>query len=427
MIPQSMQAEMLLKIHANHFGPESNVRMAREVLFWPGMRQAVFDMCNNCSTCAQYGSKSTKEPMRSLPIPTLPWQIISQDIFLYRQKAYLVTVCHFSDWIEVDELDDTLATSVINKTKAHFARFGIPRICHTDNGPQFTSKDYMDFASQYGFKHTTSSPYHSQGNGRAEAAVKVSESMLKKSDDFQIALLNYRNTPPKGHTYSPAQRMMSHRTRTTLPTADRLLEPMSINRDTVSAEIKAKRNASKAHYDKTAGPEHTSINLGEFVYARPPTSKQGNPWAYGRVTGKHHSTSYTIQMPHSTIQRNRIHIRRAAPPPPPTPSCTPPTLPPRPGHRLYNPLGSELNTPTNQPTQQPPPSPDKSNSGPDLDTSSPSQPQEPSTPDTGQSELSTNTPLATIIQEQPRDHQPEVRTRTRLIKPPTRFKDFELT
>ena len=149
----------------------------------------------------------------------------------------------------MDEFDDTLATSVINKAKAHFARFGIPRICHLDNGPRFTSKDYMDFASQYGFKHTTSSPYHSQGNGRAEAVVKVSESMLKKSDDFQIALLNYRNTPPKGHTYSPAQRMMSRRTRTTLPTPDHLLEPMSINLDTASAEIKAKGSTSKAHYD----------------------------------------------------------------------------------------------------------------------------------------------------------------------------------
>ena len=40
MIPQSMQAEMLLKIRTNHFGPESNIRMGREVLFWPGMRQA---------------------------------------------------------------------------------------------------------------------------------------------------------------------------------------------------------------------------------------------------------------------------------------------------------------------------------------------------------------------------------------------------
>ena len=81
--------------------------------------------------------------------------------------------------------------------------------------------------------------------------------------------------------------------------------------------------------------------------------------------------------------------------------------------------------PTNQPKQQPPSSLDKSNSGPDLDTPSPPQPQEPSTPATGQSALPINTPLATI-QEQPRDHQPEGRTRTRLIKPPTRFKDFEL-
>lgn len=200
------------------------------------MRQAVFDMCNNCSTRAQYGSKSTKEPTRSLPIPTLPWQIISQDIFLHKQKAYLVTVCHYSDWIEVDALDDTLTRTVINKTKAHFARFGIPRICHIDNGPQFTSQDYTNFASQYGLKHTTSSPYHSQGNVRTEAAVKVSESILKKSDDLQIALLNYRNTPPKGHTYSPAQRMVSRRTKKTLPTPDHLLEPISINHDSISGD-----------------------------------------------------------------------------------------------------------------------------------------------------------------------------------------------
>ena len=131
------------------------------------------------------------------------------------------------------------------------------------------------------------------------------------------------------------------------------------------------------------------------------------------------------QTPRSTIRRNRIHIRRAAPPPPPP---TPPYIPPRPGHNLahhYNPLGSELNTPTDQPKQQPPPSSDTSNSGPDLNTSSLLKPQEPSTPDTGQSEPSTNTPPVTI-QDQPRDHHPEVRTRTRLIEPPTRFKDFEL-
>ena len=33
MVPQSMQNDMLRKIYANHFGEESNIRMAHEVPF----------------------------------------------------------------------------------------------------------------------------------------------------------------------------------------------------------------------------------------------------------------------------------------------------------------------------------------------------------------------------------------------------------
>jgi transposase InsO family protein len=103
--------------------------------------------------------------MKSIPLPSLPWEIISQDLFTLEQRSYLVTVCHFSDWVEVDELVDTLSTTIVNKTKVHFARFGIPRVCHTDNGPQFVGKAYKEFAKEYDFNHTTSSPYHPQGNG----------------------------------------------------------------------------------------------------------------------------------------------------------------------------------------------------------------------------------------------------------------------
>ena len=38
MVPHSMQKDMLRKIHANNFGGESNIRIARKVLFWSGMR-----------------------------------------------------------------------------------------------------------------------------------------------------------------------------------------------------------------------------------------------------------------------------------------------------------------------------------------------------------------------------------------------------
>ena len=48
LVPKTMQSTMLRKIHMNHVGAESNIRVAREILFWPGMRQAISDMCDNC-------------------------------------------------------------------------------------------------------------------------------------------------------------------------------------------------------------------------------------------------------------------------------------------------------------------------------------------------------------------------------------------
>lgn len=314
MVPPSMYTDMLKKIHANHFGAESNTRMAREVLFWPGMAKAIQDMCHACSKCAQYGSTAPKEPMKSLPIPTLPWQLISQDLFNFEGESFLVTVCHFSDWIEVDKLENTLSATIVNKTKSHFARFGIPEICHTDNGPQFISKEYVDFATNYGFKHTTSSPYHSQGNGRAEAAVKVAKGMLHKATHFELAMLNYRNTPPQGHTYTPAQRLLCHRTRTTLPTSNHLLAPQAINIDIVVQEIKKKRGVSKFQYDKAAGAAHDLLDIGTHVYAKPPPQHHGKSWIYGKIIHNTNPRSYTIQTPNSKIRRNRVHVRPAAPP-----------------------------------------------------------------------------------------------------------------
>ena len=220
--------------------------------------------------------------MKSLPIPNLPWQIVSQDLFELEKKSYLVTVCHFSDWIEVDTLPDTLSTTVIDATKAHFARYGIPQISHTDNGPQFISKEYQGFASSYYFKHTRSSPYHPQGNCRAEAAVKVVKSMLKKSDDFHAALLNYRNTPQQGHSYSPAQRMMNHRTRMLLPTPNVILKSKLVDTDIVFKEISQKRANSKLICDRKATVEDVQPTSGSFAYVKP----EDNPGYTGRSSPK---------------------------------------------------------------------------------------------------------------------------------------------
>ena len=247
IVPSSLKAIMLEKIHHSHRGPEYCLRFARDAVFWPGMAKDIEHTCSSCLNCAKYGKQAASEPMLSQPIPTRPWQFVSQDLFELEHN-------HYSDFYELDYLPNTLATTVIQRTKAHFARHGIPLRCLTDNGPQFISNEYQNFAKTYGFEHATSSPYWPQSNGKAETAVKDAKSILKKSEDFNLALLNIRNTPPRGHSFSPAQRLMGRRTRSALPTTENLCKPETPDPGIVFREITESRATSKSTYDKRAQP-----------------------------------------------------------------------------------------------------------------------------------------------------------------------------
>ena len=139
IVPSPLRPSKLTKIHHSHRGPEYCLRFARDTIFWPGMSKDIEEFCHSCPTCAQYGKQAATEQMLSYPTPTLPCQFVSQDIFMFGHKQYLATVDHYSDFYELDELVDTLSTTVINLTKAHFARHGIPLRCLADNGSQFVS------------------------------------------------------------------------------------------------------------------------------------------------------------------------------------------------------------------------------------------------------------------------------------------------
>jgi len=195
---------------------------------------------------------------------------------------------------------------------------------------QFDCAEYENFSKTYAFQHTTSSPYHPAGNGRAEAAVKLVKTMMKKSKDLHIAMLHYRNTPPKGHTYSPAQRMLQRRTKITLPTTAAALIPQLVSYSSVIQDIRAKRFASKQLYDKHAGIEHTQLDVGSYAYAKPPPNRRGSPWSYGVITNVDRQRSYTLHTPLGTIRRNRVDLRPAVVPPSGSdiPTLSPvPTLP----------------------------------------------------------------------------------------------------
>ena len=76
-----------------------------------------------------------------------------------------------------------------------FARHGIPETVITDNGPQYSSEMFKEFAREYGFVHVTSSPHFPQSNGEAERAIRTVKNLLKKPYDPYLAMLGYRSTP----------------------------------------------------------------------------------------------------------------------------------------------------------------------------------------------------------------------------------------
>ena len=151
--------------------------------------------------------QQSKEPQLAHTIPKHPWSNVGIDLCRCKGKDLVAMVDYLTYFIEVSELQQTLATTVINAIKQHFAQHGVPVVVHTDGGPQFMSQEFQAFSRAWEFVHTVSFPYHSQSNGKVhvESAVKIVKRLFKQSSDPYMALLEWHNTPTVGLDSTPCQ------------------------------------------------------------------------------------------------------------------------------------------------------------------------------------------------------------------------------
>lgn len=106
---------------------------------------------------------------------------LPQISFEFNQEYYVVLVDYYSNFFEVKKLRNLRSESVIQICKQHFARYGILEVVMSDNGTQYSSGAFQDFAKQYGLKHITSSPKYPQSNAKAEKTVQTVKRLMKKS------------------------------------------------------------------------------------------------------------------------------------------------------------------------------------------------------------------------------------------------------
>ena len=158
VIPKSLQKDYITILHRGHPGSESTKRRARGIVFWPTMTEDIEKETTTCPVCNSTKPHQQKEPLKLHPVPDLPWSTVGTDIFEWNGQHYLVIVDSYSGWFEIDLLRDLTANTVITKLKRHFSVHGSPHKLISDNGTQFTSQRFTDFALAWDFSHVTSSP-----------------------------------------------------------------------------------------------------------------------------------------------------------------------------------------------------------------------------------------------------------------------------
>lgn len=306
VVPETMRPQVLETIHEGHLGIEKCKRRARKAVYWPGMNEAIKQKVARCATCQIYQYQQKKEPL----MPTtesaakIPWGMVGVDLFALNGRDYLLINDYCSNFPETSLLTSTTSTSVILQMKSIFARHGIPLVVRTDNGPQFSSVEFAEFARGYGFEHQTSSPYYPRSNGMAECGVKTVKSLLKKAieakQDPYLALLNYRTTPMQSGK-SPSDILYNGReVNTRLSAVTKSIVPPLVTHS------KSQQQRTQAAYYDRGTVEHPPLNTGDVVRLR----KEG---VWGKratvVKGLVSPRSYEVKTEQGqTYRRNRQQL-----------------------------------------------------------------------------------------------------------------------
>ena len=205
---------------------------------------------------------------------------------------------------------DTRSATIITQLNSQFSRHEIPETVISDNGPQFSSREFQAFAKEWEFIHRTSSPHHAQSNGMAERVVQTIKNMLKKAKadgkDPYLCLLNLRSNPMENIGASPAQLLMGQRVRTRLPTTLQLLKPTMVA-NAVQQLFENRQKKQKQYFDQGARALQ-KLHVGDNVRIW-----QDGTWNPAQVTGlSEQPRSYVVQMPEGQVyRRNRKFLRKS--------------------------------------------------------------------------------------------------------------------
>ncbi|KAL5965979.1 Transposon Ty3-I Gag-Pol polyprotein [Taenia solium] len=188
------------------------VKASSKRYWWPSLTPDVLDFCRTCITCSSFKKPHSIAMAPLQPMPTgISGERVGIDIMgplplTKRGNRYiLVMVDYFTKVPEAEAMKsqdaETVASAFFNRW---ICQHGVPESVHSDQGPNFESRLFIELCKTFGIAKTRTTPGHPQGNGQVERTSRTLVGLLKaftkgaKPEDRDLslgrALLAYRAT-----------------------------------------------------------------------------------------------------------------------------------------------------------------------------------------------------------------------------------------
>lgn len=310
IVPKKSRQHILEKIHYGHLGRNKCTAKARVSFFWPSMSKQIEDLVTSCYLCRTYQKTQIHEPMISHEIPDIPFNKVAADVYHLFNESYLLVIDYYSKYVDVTNLNGDLSSqNVINKLKACFSRFGIPRVFMSDGGGEFSSYEFSKFSNEWEFQHIKSTPRYPQSNGAVERAIQTTKSILRKcildKKDPYLALLDLRISPIDG-THSPANILMCRNLRSLLPQTNKNLKSKLYNSAQYNNFLKISQEKQKHYYDRQGTRNLRKLDRDERVMVQ---IMPRGMWQEGEVKKVLNDRAYQVDVNGKCYIRNRRFIK----------------------------------------------------------------------------------------------------------------------
>ena len=206
-----------------HHGVKATKNRIKPLFFWPTLGRDVENFVKNCEICDEHRAPPVKPktPLGELPVEG-PFELVFLDLVGGQgslstgdtgPKTILSMIDSLTGWAEAVPIPDQTAKTVAETFfSVWISRFGVPYRIHTDQGPQFESSLLARLCEILRIRHSRTTPYRPQANGKVERFNRTFVAMLRKAvgdhpedwEEFLPAILMaYRSTISNSTGYTP--------------------------------------------------------------------------------------------------------------------------------------------------------------------------------------------------------------------------------